>query len=116
MLVKKTLNFRFIKFQTDKKTNWRKKHEEFITIVRAAREAQAHVAKGGKLSDLPPPPSLNTDDLKPCPHCGRKFNEGAAERHIPKCANIRSNKSPAASKIKATPGILHYNQGAGMGN
>ena len=27
------------------------------------------------------------DDLIPCPTCGRKFNEKAAERHIPFCAN-----------------------------
>ena len=28
------------------------------------------------------------DDRMPCPHCGRKFNAHAAERHIPKCASI----------------------------
>ena len=25
------------------------------------------------------------DVLKPCPYCGRKFNEKAAEKHIPFC-------------------------------
>ena len=25
------------------------------------------------------------DDRVPCPHCGRKFNNEVAERHIPKC-------------------------------
>lgn len=25
------------------------------------------------------------DDLVECPSCGRKFNESAAERHIPGC-------------------------------
>ena len=30
------------------------------------------------------------DDLVPCPHCGRSFNETAAERHIPRCADIRA--------------------------
>lgn len=51
-----------------------------------------HLAGGGKLSDLPPPPPLDTSDYVPCPHCGRKFNEAAAERHIPKCVNIKHNK------------------------
>ena len=46
-------------------------------------------AKG---SDLPPPPPLDTSDYIQCPHCKRKFNEAAADRHIPKCANIKSNK------------------------
>ena len=26
--------------------------------------------------------------LVQCPHCGRRFNENAAERHIPKCKDI----------------------------
>ena len=51
-----------------------------------------HLAKGGKLTDLPPPPPLDTSDYIPCPHCGRKFNDAAAQRHIPKCVNIRHNK------------------------
>ncbi|GLG97227.1 Uncharacterized protein GBIM_04023 [Gryllus bimaculatus] len=78
-----------------KKADWRKKHEEFIQTIRAAKEAQAHVAAGGKLSDLPPPPPLDTSDYIQCPHCGRRFNEAAAERHIPRCANMQHNKPKA---------------------
>jgi len=37
-----------------KKNNWRKKHEEFIQSIRAAKQVQAHLARGGKLSDSPP--------------------------------------------------------------
>ncbi|RZF38286.1 hypothetical protein LSTR_LSTR009009 [Laodelphax striatellus] len=77
---------------TAKKSNWRKKHEEFINNIRAAKVAQAHVAAGGKISDLPPPPPSDTSDYVQCPHCSRKFNEGAASRHIPKCANMQHNK------------------------
>lgn len=51
-----------------------------------------HIAKGGKLSDLPPPPPIDTSDYVQCPHCARKFNEAAAERHVPKCATMRHNK------------------------
>ena len=42
----------------------------------------------------------------PCPHCGRRFNEKAAERHIPKCQTI-----------KAQPKMLRRGQGraGGMG-
>lgn len=74
------------------KTDWRRQHEEFISAIRAAKTVQAHVAAGGKLTDLPPPPpSLNPDYVQ-CPHCGRRFNESAAERHIPKCASMLHNK------------------------
>ncbi|KAB0804300.1 hypothetical protein PPYR_01270 [Photinus pyralis] len=75
-----------------KKTDWRRKHEEFIGAIRAAKMAQAHVARGGKLSDLPPPPPSDNPDYVQCPHCGRKFNQTAAERHIPKCASYEYNK------------------------
>ena len=75
-----------------KKGDWRKKRDEFIAVLRAAKEAQRHVAAGGKLSDLPPPPPMDTSDYIRCPHCGRKFSESAADRHIPKCKDIKSNK------------------------
>ncbi|KAF5285600.1 hypothetical protein FQA39_LY16569 [Lamprigera yunnana] len=81
-----------------KKNDWRKKHEEFIGAIRAAKMAQAHIAKGGKLSDLPPPPPSENPDYVQCPHCGRKFNQSAAERHIPKCSSYQFNK-PRGSKV-----------------
>ncbi|KPJ01111.1 Protein FAM164C [Papilio xuthus] len=46
----------------------------------------------GKLSDLPPPPPSENPDYVSCPHCGRRFNQAAAERHIPKCVNYQFNK------------------------
>ncbi|CAH1124041.1 unnamed protein product [Ceutorhynchus assimilis] len=80
-------------------SNWRRTHEEFIAAIRAAKQAQAHVAKGGKLSDLPPPPPSTNPDYVQCPHCGRRFNESAAQRHIPKCASYDFNKpKPKARK------------------
>lgn len=82
-----------------KKSNWRQKHEEFINAIREAKKVQAYLAKGGKLSDLPPPPPSENPDYIQCPHCNRRFNEAAAERHIPKCANMKHNKpKPPAPK------------------
>ena len=52
------------------------------------RQVKAYQAKGGKLSDLPPPPPSNYDHYVQCRHCGRKYAADVAERHIPKCANI----------------------------
>ena len=44
--------------------------------------------KGGKISDLPPPPKGNYDHYVECKYCGRKYAADVAERHIPKCQNI----------------------------
>jgi len=34
-----------------------------------------------------------TGDYVTCQYCNRRFSPGAADRHIPKCANIKSNKT-----------------------
>lgn len=80
-----------------KKPNWRAKHEEFLNAVRQARLVQEHLAAGGKLSDLPPPPPSENPDYVQCPKCLRKFNETAAERHIPRC-----NLAPKTSSSTPT--------------
>lgn len=74
------------------RNDWRRKHEEFISAIKAAKDMQTHLARGGKLSDLPPPPPSENPDYVQCPHCNRRFNEQAASRHIPKCANYLHNK------------------------
>lgn len=83
-----------------KKNNWRQKHEDFIRAIRSAKQVQQHIANGGKLSDLPPPPPSENPDFVQCPHCNRRFNEAAAERHIPKCANYQFNKPKANAAAK----------------
>ncbi|XP_065168295.1 zinc finger C2HC domain-containing protein 1C isoform X2 [Atheta coriaria] len=83
---------------TTSNTGWRQKHEEFIAAIRAAKQAQAHIAKGGDIRDLPPPPPSSNPDYVQCPHCGRRFNESAAARHIPKCANYQFNKPKPGRK------------------
>ncbi|XP_014473357.1 PREDICTED: serine-rich adhesin for platelets-like [Dinoponera quadriceps] len=82
------------------KSNWRRKHEEFIQTIRSAKMVQSHLAAGGNLKDLPPPPPSDTSDYIQCPHCSRRFNQAAAERHIPKCANMRHNKPAHARAAK----------------
>ena len=66
------------------KSNWRAKHEDFIRTVRAAREVSVAMKQGKELPP-PPPPTINPDYVQ-CPHCMRRFNATAAERHIPFCA------------------------------
>ncbi|XP_011881640.1 PREDICTED: uncharacterized protein LOC105569631 isoform X2 [Vollenhovia emeryi] len=99
--VKKGLGKRETKTKkADTKLDWRRKHEEFISAIRYARETQARLAAGGNLSDLPPPPPSDTSDYVQCEHCGRKFNRSAAERHIPICKRMHDKKQTQAPKAR----------------
>lgn len=76
---------------TSKESKWRQQSEQFREAIRQARMYQQAKDQGLPTSALPPPaPSAPDPSLIPCPHCGRRFNENAAERHIPKCQNIKA--------------------------
>ncbi|CAN0408937.1 unnamed protein product [Lampetra planeri] len=77
-----------------KKPNWRAKSEALQRTLREARIAQ----HGGKLSDLPPPAPAENPDYVSCPHCQRRFAPDVAERHVPKCQNLRSRPAPPKRK------------------
>lgn len=66
-----------------KPNNWRKKHEDFIASIRAARGISQGMKDGEPLPP-PPPPSYDPDYIQ-CPYCQRRFNESAADRHIKFC-------------------------------
>ncbi|XP_028405054.1 uncharacterized protein LOC114527562 [Dendronephthya gigantea] len=87
--------------QPKSKSNWRKNHEDFIRAIRDAKKVQDHVKKGGKVSDLPPPPPSENPDYVYCKHCTRRFAPETAARHIPKCATTISR--PAPPKQRAIP-------------
>jgi hypothetical protein len=72
--------------------NWRHQSDAFRAALRSARETTEAVASGAPL----PPPIASAPDpsMKQCPHCSRRFNTNAAERHIPVCQSIRAK--PAA--------------------
>lgn len=76
-----------------KKKNWK-------TQSSALRDAMRNYTMydKAKKDGLPPPESAPREDTRtPCPYCNRKFNEAAAERHIPKCKNIINRPKRAKS-------------------
>lgn len=76
-------------------SKWKRESEYFREAIRAAK-------MGISSGPAPVDPSL-----VPCPHCGRKFNEEAANRHIPICKNVFSKpKDSPKSKQPATPSSL----------
>ncbi|XP_076824150.1 uncharacterized protein LOC143470124 [Clavelina lepadiformis] len=94
-------------------SNWRQKHEDFIKTVRAAREVTAAIKEGRELPP-PPPPTINPDYIQ-CPHCMRRFNENAAERHIKFCAEqqkrlVNKKNSPSnTNSLAATRSSARQN-------
>eukprot|EP00658_Telonema_sp_P-2_P039800 TRINITY_DN28437_c0_g1_i2.p1 TRINITY_DN28437_c0_g1~~TRINITY_DN28437_c0_g1_i2.p1 ORF type:complete len:469 (-),score=79.89 TRINITY_DN28437_c0_g1_i2:53-1459(-) len=68
---------------------WKQQSDELKRAMRANKEYNQAIKQG-----KPPPPvqvsSEPDPSLVPCPHCGRTFNENAAERHIPKCATQKA--------------------------
>uniref|UniRef100_A0A8C6HAM2 Zinc finger C2HC domain-containing protein 1A n=1 Tax=Mus spicilegus TaxID=10103 RepID=A0A8C6HAM2_MUSSI len=87
-----------------KPSNWRRKHEEFIATIRAAKGLDQALKEGGKLPP-PPPPSYDPDYIQ-CPYCQRRFNENAADRHINFCkeqAARISNKGKFSTDSKGKP-------------
>ncbi|XP_039982521.1 zinc finger C2HC domain-containing protein 1A isoform X2 [Xiphias gladius] len=91
-----------------KQSNWRKKHEDFIATIRAAKALTQVMKEGGPLP--PPPPPTYDPDYVQCPYCQRRFNESAADRHIKFCQE-QAARMPNKSKLvdaKKPPGRTQY--------
>ncbi|XP_060950016.1 zinc finger C2HC domain-containing protein 1A [Limanda limanda] len=87
-----------------KPSNWRKKHEDFIATIRAAKNITQVLKDGGPLP--PPPPPTYDPDYVQCPHCQRRFNESAADRHIKFCQEqvARNPNKSKPAEVKKIPG------------
>ncbi|CAE7884371.1 Zc2hc1c, partial [Symbiodinium sp. KB8] len=74
---------------------WKAKSEQLRAAMKANRMMAAAKARGQDIAtlDLPSVPDVGSQDLVPCPHCGRTFNETAAERHIPRCKTTKARPS-----------------------
>ncbi len=81
--------------------DWKTKREQFVRNVRLAKsssnDVQSSRVRGGMAA-------AKAVDLVECPHCDRRFNEEAAERHVPICkeshdrARIRNTGSRSNTK------------------
>ncbi|NXG69018.1 ZC21C protein, partial [Baryphthengus martii] len=77
-----------------RKSNWRQKHEMLLRTLQEARRPQ-HVQPKREKAPVPPSlPPVNNPDYVCCPHCSRWFAPRVAERHVPKCENIKSKPPP----------------------
>ncbi|XP_017285370.1 zinc finger C2HC domain-containing protein 1A isoform X2 [Kryptolebias marmoratus] len=91
-----------------KPSNWRKKHEDFIATIRAAKNLTQVIKDGGPLPP-PPPPTYDPDYIQ-CPYCQRRFAESAADRHIKFCQE-QAARMPNKNKLgeaKRPPARTQY--------
>ena len=86
---------------------WKRQSEAFQAMLKQGRRDKQLLKQGVSARDLPQPQfpaHESSDDRVECPHCRRKFNQAAADRHIPHC-----------SSTKARPGRLTRGGGTGGG-
>ncbi|EGR29690.1 zinc C2H2 type family protein, putative [Ichthyophthirius multifiliis] len=90
---------------------WKKQHEEFIESMKYMKKMKKIQEQGGDIRQLPPPKAANTDHLIPCPYCNRKFNDQAAEKHIPACKNTINKPKSVAQSAPNTFKMMQQNSG-----
>jgi len=88
-----------------KPKKWQAQSNALRDAMRSMREDKNAVAQGKPLPTRAPAVNAVDPSFVQCPHCGRNFNESAAERHIPKCGDI-----------KAKPTRLVRGQGTQLGS
>jgi hypothetical protein len=84
-----------------KQPKWKMQSNQLHEAMKQARLIAKAKRDGVPLSQLPPPPASEfeqQDDRVECPHCGRKFNSAAAERHIPRCQDLGTKPVRGAAR------------------
>eukprot|EP00483_Globobulimina_turgida_P007807 UN07822 len=72
------------------KLRWKSQSSMLREAIRNSKTIEEALKSGKSLADIPNIPSSVPDCRVQCPHCGRKFAEETAKRHIPKCQNIKA--------------------------
>jgi len=89
-----------------KTSKWREQHNDFVQAMKYNRKMAQVEAKGGDIRMMAPPPSSSQVGLVPCPHCGRKFGEVQAAKHIPACKNTVNKPKPPPTKAGGGMGSM----------
>jgi hypothetical protein len=93
-----------INSEQTKKSKWKAQSEAFRSAMKASsgNDTGPTLGKGG----IPIPAPEVYDDRTECQFCGRKFNETAAERHIPQCeVKFKSNQMKGGAVKKPFGGV-----------
>ena len=71
-----------------KSAKWKRDSQALRRAMRDGNKGKKSEGEDGEDNVVIEEPE--SDNLVPCPHCLRRFNDAAAERHIPQCTNIRA--------------------------
>eukprot|EP00899_Mesostigma_viride_P012894 jgi/Mesvir1/21605/Mv04033-RA.1 len=89
------------KSAAEKKAEWKAQSEALREAMRQSRLVSEHLKAGKDIRDLPVVQSAPDPSMLQCPHCNRRFNQTAGERHIPKCKDIQAKPT----MLKAGGGV-----------
>ena len=84
---------------------WKTEHNEFIKSLQYAKKLSQMQKAGVNIASLPPPPPAANLNYVECPHCQRRFNPTAAERHIPACAMTINKPKPPPQRRPITAAV-----------
>lgn len=82
--------------------HWRQRHDELMSSLRNARQTKRAIDRGEALP--PPPPASVNPDYVQCVYCGRRFNQTAADRHIPFCKEKSERMAMSVKPTASAPG------------
>lgn len=83
-----------------KQVDWKQKSNAFREAMKASRDVSKALKEGRELP--PPKPSAPDPSLIQCEYCSRRFNEKAAERHIPFCREKSQRDNISRGPAKKT--------------
>uniref|UniRef100_A0A915PE61 C2HC/C3H-type domain-containing protein n=1 Tax=Setaria digitata TaxID=48799 RepID=A0A915PE61_9BILA len=94
------------------KTSWREKHETFVNAISVSKHDNCATHTGTPFAPITPIPN----DYVKCDYCERRFNQAAAERHIPFCKTQSEKKRPIKIQKQSNATKIQTNNDSQISN
>ncbi|CAD8096102.1 unnamed protein product [Paramecium primaurelia] len=74
--------------------NWREQHKQFQEMIHCNKKEKEVQNQGGEERTIKTPELIENSQYVFCEYCKRSFDRYVAERHIPKCKEIKAKPKP----------------------